>query len=400
MSGRHQALEHVYREEAGRLVAALVRLLGDFDLAEDMVAEALLEALDHWPRDGVPDRPGAWLLQTARRKAFDRLRRERRGREKLALIADLEDQVARDPDDRLRLLFTCCHPSLSAEAQIALTLRAVAGLTTREIARAFVVPEATIAQRIVRTKRKIATAGIPFRLPGADELRERLTAVLTVLFLVFNEGYLATAGEPTRAELVEDAEWLAGLVVRLLPGEPEPLGLLALFRLHRARWSSRFAPDGRLLLLQEQDRGRWDRAAILDAGRVIRRAAAMGRTGPFQVQAAIAAVHCEAPTWEATDWPQIVALYTLLAAFDPSPVVLLNRSIALSHVAGAEAALAEVDALAPRLARYHLLHATRAALLRELGRAADAREADRQALALTANPAERRLLTERLQGLR
>ena len=398
MPGRHQALERVYRDEAGRLVAALVRLLGDFDLAEDMVAEALLEALDHWPRDGVPDRPGAWLLQTARRKALDRLRRERRGREKLALVADLQDEVPRDPDDRLRLLFICCHPALSEEAQIGLTLRAVAGLTTREIARAFLVPEATISQRIVRAKRKIATAGIPFRLPAEEQLRERLTAVLTVLFLVFNEGYLATEGEPTRAELTDDAEWLAGLVVRLLPGEPEPLGLLALFRLHRARLPGRFGPDGRLLLLEEQDRTSWDRGAIADAGRVIRRAAAMGRTGPFQVQAAIAAVHCEAPSWEATDWPQIVALYTMLAALDPSPVVLLNRAIAVSHVAGAEVALAEVDTVAPRLAGYHLLHATRAALLRELGRDAEAREADRQALALTANPAERRLLSERVRA--
>jgi RNA polymerase sigma factor (sigma-70 family) len=395
MAGRHEALERVYRDEAGRLVAALVRLLGDFDLAEDVVAEALLEALDHWPRDGVPDRPGAWLLQTARRKALDRLRREQRGREKLALVAGLEGMPAREPDDRLRLLFTCCHPALSQEAQLALTLRAVAGLTTREIARAFLVPEATIGQRIVRAKRKIATARIPYRVPAGDQLRERLTAVLTVLYLVFNEGYLATAGQTTRAELVQDAEWLAGLVVRLLPAEPEPLGLLALFRLHRARWASRFAPDGRLLLLSEQDRDRWDHAAISDAGRVIRRAAAMRRTGPFQVQAAIAAVHCEAPTWEATDWPQIVALYSMLATLDPSPVVLLNRAIALSHVAGPAAALAEVEAVAPHLGGYHLLHATRAALLRDLGREAEAAASDALALTMTANPAERRLLSER-----
>jgi RNA polymerase sigma factor (sigma-70 family) len=395
MAGRHEALERVYRDEAGRLVAALVRLLGDFDLAEDVVAEALLEALDHWPRDGVPDRPGAWLLQTARRKALDRLRREQRGREKLALVAGLEGMPAREPDDRLRLLFTCCHPALSQEAQLALTLRAVAGLTTREIARAFLVPEATIGQRIVRAKRKIATAHIPYRVPAGDQLRERLTAVLTVLYLVFNEGYLATAGQTTRAELVQDAEWLAGLVVRLLPAEPEPLGLLALFRLHRARWASRFAPDGRLLLLSEQDRDRWDHAAISDAGRVIRRAAAMRRTGPFQVQAAIAAVHCEAPTWEATDWPQIVALYSMLATLDPSPVVLLNRAIALSHVAGPAAALAEVEAVAPHLGGYHLLHATRAALLRDLGREAEAAASDALALTMTANPAERRLLSER-----
>ncbi|MFZ0215748.1 MAG: sigma-70 family RNA polymerase sigma factor [Candidatus Dormiibacterota bacterium] len=394
-TGRHDALEHVYREEAGRLVAALVRLLGDFDLAEDMVAEALLEALDHWPRDGVPDRPGAWLLQTARRKALDRLRREQRGREKLALVASLGPAPRRDTDDRLRLLFTCCHPALPEEGRIALTLRAVAGLTTREIARAFVVPEATIAQRIVRAKRKIAGARIAYRLPEGEDLHERLRAVLTVLYLVFNEGYLATAGEATRAELAQDAEWLVGLVAGLLPDEPEPLGLLALFRLHRARWAARFDGDGRLLLLQEQDRRRWDRAAIADAGRVIRRAAALGRTGPYQVQAAIAAVHAEASSWEQTDWPQIVALYSLLASLDRSAVVRLNRAIARSHVVGPAAALADVETLAAELDRYYLFYATRAALLRELGRGREALLADERALALTANPAERRLLRER-----
>ena len=332
-AGPHAALERVFREEAGRLTASLVRLLGDFALAEELVAEALVEALEHWPRAGVPERPGAWLLTTARRKGLDRLRREAKYAEKLRLVAALGAPPPREPDDRLRLIFTCCHPALAREAQVALTLRAVVGLTTAEIARAFLVSEATLAKRIVRAKAKIVAAGIPYRVPGPDELRPRLAEVLTVLYLVFNEGYLATGGEAAvRHDLARDAEWLAGLLVRLLPDEPEPLGLLALMRLHLARWPARLDAQGHLVLLEHQDRARWDRPAIAAAVRLIQRAAERGRPGPYQLQAAIAAVHCEAPSWEATDWPQLLGLYTLLAALDPSPVVRLNGAIALRQI--------------------------------------------------------------------
>ena len=387
----------MFREEAGRLVASLVRLLGDFDLAEELVSEALIEALEHWPREGVPDRPGAWLTTTARRKGLDRVKREAKYRAKLELVAALAEPPRPEPDDRLRLVFTCCHPALPRDAQVALTLRAVVGLTTPEIARAFLVSEATVAQRIVRAKRKIVDAGIPYRVPGPDDLRPRLDEVLTVLYLVFNEGHLATGGDdPLRRDVAQDAEWLAGLVVRLLPDEPEPLGLLALIRLHLARWPARLDGQGRLVLLEHQDRSLWDRRAIADAGRLIQRAAAMGRPGRYQLDAAIAAVHCEAARWEDTDWPQVLALYTMLAGLDPSPVVRLNRAIALRHVAGPARALAEVDGLGAALDRYHLFHATRAALLRDLGREPEAAAADRRALELATNPAERTLLEERL----
>lgn len=387
----------MFREEAGRLTASLVRLLGDFDLAEELVADALVEALEHWPEEGVPERPGAWLLTTARRKGLDRLRREARHREKLEVLAALQQAPAREADDRLRLIFTCCHPALGREAQVALTLRAVVGLTTQEIARAFLLPEATLAKRIVRAKRKIVAAGIPYRVPDVDELRGRLDEVLTVLYLVFNEGHLATGGDaPIRHDLARDAEWLAGLLVRLVPAEPEPLALLALVRLHLARWRARLDGRGHLVLLEHQDRDLWDRKSIAEAGRLIRRAAQLGPPGPYQVQAAIAAVHCEAPSWEATDWPQVLALYTLLTRLDASPIVRLNRAIALRHVAGATEALSAVDELAGQLQGYHLYHATRAVLLRELERPSEAAEADTRALALTSNPGERALIEARL----
>ena len=390
-------LERVFREEAGRLVASLVRRLGDFDLAEELVSEALVEALEHWPREGSPERPAAWLLTTARRKGLDRLRRQARYREKLALVAALPEAPGYEADDRLRLIFTCCHPALAREAQVALTLRAVVGLTTEEIARAFMLPEATLAKRIVRAKQKIVSSGIPYRVPGPDELRPRLDEVLTVIYLVFNEGYLTTAGEEAiRRDLAKDAEWLASLLVRLLPEEPEPLGLLALIRLHLARWPARLDPDGRLVLLERQDRRLWDRAKIADAVRLIERAAAHRRPGPYQVEAAIAALHSEAPSWAETDWQQVVALYTLLATLEPSPVVFLNRAIALRQLAGSAAALEEVDKLSNQLERYHLFHATRAALLRDLGRETEAASADTRALDLTRNPGERALIEERL----
>ena len=393
------ALDRAFREEAARLTASLVRLLGDFDLAEEMVSDAVLEALSNWPTHGVPERPGAWLLTTARRKAIDRLRRDARYREKLALLAALPETAIREPDDRLRLIFTCCHPALDPDAQVALTLRAVAGLTTSEIARAFLLPEPTLAKRLTRAKHKIAVAGIPYRSPEPEEMASRLHQVLRVIYLIFNEGYFATAGDQAvRFELAHDAAWLATLLTRWLPDEPEPLGLLALIMLHLARWSSRLDTTGNLVLLEDQDRSLWDRSRIEAAGRVIERAASMGRVGPYQIEAAIAAVHCESPCWSSTDWGQLLALYSLLLSVDPSPVVRLNRAIVIAQVQGPEEALLEVDALRDVLDRYHLFHATRAALLSRLGRTAEARESDAHALRLATNPAERALLEHRLTG--
>jgi RNA polymerase sigma-70 factor (ECF subfamily) len=391
------ALAQVFREETGRLVAGLVRFLGDFDLAEELVQEALVSALETWPISGIPDNPAAWLTTTARRKAIDRLRRESRYRDKLVLLAGSPTPTTTEPDDRLRLIFTCCHPALAREAQLALTLRAVCGLTTSQIAHAFLATETAMAQRIVRAKRKIVEAGIPYRVPAREELTGRLREVLAVLYLLFNEGYLASGGpSPHRRDLSADAAWLASLLARLLPEEPEVLGLFALMRLHLARAAGRFDPEGRLVLLPDQDRSAWDREAIVAAGRLIEQAAALGRPGPYQLQAAIAALHAEAPSFEETDWEQIVALYTLLLLHQPSPVVRLNRAIALRHLRGPAAALAEVDALASELDSYHLFHATRAELLRDLERFEEARAADRAALGLTQNPAERELLRQRL----
>ncbi len=397
VAATHAAIARVFREEAGRLTGALVRMLGDFDEAEDLVQEALLAALEHWSQEGIPDRPGAWLMTASRRKAIDRWRRRARYQELLSRVAVERDDTPGEPDDRLRLIFTCCHPAIARDAQLALTLRAVLGLTTAQIARAFLATEATIAQRIVRAKRKIIESGIPYRVPDAGDLTGRLDEVLRVLYLLFNEGYLATAGAaPVRRDLTEDAEWFTALLTRLLPGQPEVTGLLVLIRLHRARDRARFGPEGRLILLQHQDRSLWDRAAIADAIALLEGASRMGRPGPYQVQAAIVACHAEAPSWETTDWPQVLALYDVLARFDPSPVVALNRAIALRYIAGANAALDAVDALGGVLDRYHLFHATRAELLRALGRNAEAREADLRAIALTANPAERALLQERI----
>ncbi len=390
----HAALAAVFREEAGRLTAALVSILGDFDVAEEIVQDALLVALERWPVDGIPERPGAWLLTVARRRAINQLNRDARYRAKLV---QLEQPVPREPDDRLRLMFTCCHPALSRAAQIALTLRAVCGFTTAEIAHAFLVSEATVAQRIVRARRKIVAAHIPYRMPGDDELGERLREVLAVLYLMFNEGYLASSGAaPARRDLVEDASWLAALVARLLPGEPEPLGLLALMRLHLARAEARFTGAGELVLLPDQDRSRWDRPMIAEGVTLIEQAAALGRPGPYQVEAAIVACHAEAKSWAATDWRQIVVLYDLLLQMTPSPVVRLNRAVALRQIAGLEAALAEVNALARDLDNYHLFHAIRGELLLELGHREQARASALRALGLTQNRAEQSLLTRRL----
>jgi RNA polymerase sigma-70 factor (ECF subfamily) len=390
-------LERVFREEAGRLTASLVRLLGDFDLAEELVADAVVEALEHWPRDGVPERPASWLFTTARRKGLDRLRRETVYRKKLELIGPLPQDPPAETDDRLRLIFTCCHPVLAREAQVALTLRAVCGLSTQEIARAFLVHEDTLAKRIARAKHKIVTSGVPYRAPAPDELGWRLDEVLTVIYLVFNEGYVATTGEAAiRRDLASDAEWLASLLCQLMPDEPEPLGLLALVRLHLARWAARVDATGRLVLLERQDRSLWDQRAIRAAVALIERAATFRRPGRYQIEAMIAALHGEAPSWEATDWPQVMALYSVLTQIDSSPVVALSRAIARRYVDGSAAALPDVDALSDELREYHLLHATRAALLRELGRADEAAREDAVALALTRNTGERALLEERL----
>jgi RNA polymerase sigma factor (sigma-70 family) len=389
------ALADVFRDEAGRLTAALVRRLGDFDLAEELVQDSLLVALEHWPREGVPDRPGAWLMTTARRLAVDRWRRQQRYQEKLALLLAADPDVP-EVDDRLRLIFTCCHPAINREAQLALTLRAVAGLTTPEIARAFVTSEATVAQRIVRAKRKIVDAQIPYRVPAPEELTARLGEVLVVIYLIFNEGYLATSDQPSRPVLTDEAEALASMLTTLVPSEPEAIGLLALIRFHRARAAARFDRAGALVLLTDQNRNLWDREAIAGARRILDRALALGRPGPYQVQGLIAATHAAAKSWEETDWPRIAGLYELLERFWPSPVVRLNRAIAIDHVEGAAAALADVNALAAELDGYYLYHATRAELLRKLGRTVEARSADVRALALTTNPAERDLLERRL----
>jgi RNA polymerase sigma-70 factor (ECF subfamily) len=389
----HAALAAVFREEAGLLTAALVRILGDFDVAEEIVQDALLVALERWPVDGIPERPGAWLMTVARRRALNQLSRDARYRSKLE---QLDLPVPREPDDRLRLMFTCCHPALSREAQVALTLRAVCGFTTAEIAHAFLASETAVAQRIVRARRKIVAANIPYRIPVDEELGERLGEVLAVLYLMFNEGYLASSGAaPARRDLAEDAAWLTALVTRLLPGEPEPLGLLALMRLHLARTEARFTDAGELILLPDQDRSRWNRSMIAEGITLIEQAAALRRPGPYQLEAAIIACHAEAESWEATDWPQIVILYDFLLQMGPSPVVRLNRAVALRQVAGLEAALAEVNALEGDLNNYHLFHAIRGKLLLEMGQREQARASSLKALGMTQNRAEQSLLARR-----
>ncbi len=396
----HSTLSAVFREEAGKLVGALVRILGNFEVAEEIVQDALLIALERWPAEGIPERPGAWLMTVARHRALDQLRRDARFREKLAAFEQAAHADAPEQDDRLRLMFMCCHPALSRESQVALTLRAVCGFTTAEIAHALLASEAAVARRIVRARQKIVQAGIPYRIPRDEELDERLGEVLAVLYLMFNEGYLTSSGStPSRRDLAEDAAWLTAYLTRLYPGEPEPLGLLALMHLQLARAEARFDPAGELILLAHQDRSRWNRHMISEAIAMIERAATLKRPGPYQVQAALAACHAEAESWDATDWPQILVLYDFLLRMMPSPVVQLNRAVALRYVVGPEAALTEVEQLADDLADYHLFHAIRGELLVELGRREQARAAELRALTLTGNRAERSLLQRRLADL-
>jgi RNA polymerase sigma-70 factor (ECF subfamily) len=402
IAAAQDSLAAAFREENSRLTASVTRILGgDFAAAEEIVQDALLAAWRQWPADGVPDQPAAWLRTVARRRAIDVLRRDLRYRDRLAATAFPAGPAASpagdEADDRLMLIFTCCHPALATEAQVALTLRTVCGLTTAEIARAFLVSEAAIIQRLTRARRKIAAAGIPYRVPDDDELAQRLSGVLAVIYLLFNEGYLTSAGDrPQRRDLTGDAEWLAGLLARLLPAEPEVGGLVALIRLHRARAAARFDDAGRLVLLRYQDRSRWRHADIAAATDLLVRAGQQRRPGPYQLQAAIVACHAEAPSWQDTDWTQILLLYDALLEHLPSAVVRLHRTIALGQVMGPEKALSEADTLAPLLDRYHLLHATRAEFLRALGRHDEARRADERALGLTGNPAERALLEQRL----
>jgi RNA polymerase sigma-70 factor (ECF subfamily) len=406
-----RAVEEVYRSDWGRIVATLIRIVGDFDLAEESAQEAFAAAVDQWPSEGVPDFPRAWIIQTARHKAIDRVRRQARSQEKLDLYAASSPAytVAEEPDfdthaipdDRLRLIFTCCHPAIAPEAQVALTLRTLCGLETDEIARAFLVPQATMAQRLVRAKRKIAAAAIPYAVPDKNDMPERLDAVLTVIYLVFNEGYAATRSGPlVRTDLCAEAIRL-GRLVRMLTGPQTPgevTALLALMLLQDARRAARLDAAGDLVTLDEQDRSLWDGAQIAEALPLVEEAFRDG-PGPLAMQAAIAALHCRAARAEDTDWPQIMQLYTLLERLQPSPVVSLNRAVAVGMVAGPRAALAILDSLAAAgdLEEYHLLHAARADMLRRLGEAAEAAKIYARAIELVTNDSERRFLERRLR---
>ena len=387
-------LERAFRDQWGRVLAALIGFLGDFDLAEEATQEAFAIAAERWPRDGAPADPGAWLATTARNRAIDRIRRDRTLAAKTRLLEvpeAVEDTVDETtfPDERLELLFTCCHPALATDAQVALTLRTLGGLTTADIARAFLVPEATMAQRLVRAKRKIKAAGIPFRVPPDHLLPDRLAAVLAVVYLIFNEGYSAP---PSRGELAAEALWLGRALAELMPDEPEVHGLLAMMLLHDARREAR-SRHGELVLLADQDRSLWDASQIAAGRAELDRAMALHGNGPYVLQAAIASLHADEPR----DWPQIAALYGELARLTGSPVVELTRAVAVAEEHGPEAGLAIVERLA--LEDYRYLHATRGELLRRLGRRAEARDAYRRALALVHDDAERRLLERRLADL-
>jgi RNA polymerase sigma-70 factor, ECF subfamily len=394
-------IESVFRECSGRAIATLARRFGDLGLAEEVVQDAFIQALDHWPREGLPASPPGWIITTAHRAALDRVRREasrdERQRESMRLYGPDDSEPSDEGlvlDDQLRLMFTCCHPALAPSAQVALTLRLIAGLETTEIARAFLVPEATMAQRLVRAKNKIRDAKIPYRVPDPEELPARLRWVLAVIYFVFNEGYVASSGaELGRADLASEAIRLARHVAELMPEEPEALGLLALLLLNEARRAARTAADGSFVLLAEQDRSRWDRALIAEGQAIVRHCLRLNRPGPYQIQAAINAVHSDAPRAEATDWSQIVALYDQLLVFTPTPVVELNRAVAVAELAGPAVALELLAQL--ELGNYHLFHAVRADLLVRLGRFREAQAAYDAALPLTTNQAEVRLLERR-----
>lgn len=402
MEGARAAVERVFREEYGRLIASLVRRFGDIGIAEEAAADALLTALEKWPVSGVPPNPGGWLTTTAGNRAIDRIRREKQRDAKQQAAVMYDDEESPDPtgpveDDRLRLLFTCCHPALAPEARIALTLRLLGGLTVAEIAQAFLVSETTMAQRITRAKKKIAAAKIPYRVPEAADLPERLGGVMAVLFLVFNEGYLTTGdGDPVRADLTAEAIRLTRILRQLLPEEPEVAGLLALELLTEARREARVR-HGQLVPLGEQDRAGWDRRMIAEGHDLVRECLETNRPGRYQLLAAINAVHTDAPTAADTDWSQVLALYDQLLRVDPSPIVALNRAVAVAEIDGPDVALAQVERLP--LAGYHAWHVTRAELLRRLGRSTEAKEAYGAAIAATQNSAERAYLNRKLGEL-